>query len=356
MENLNIKYFLAANSCEGFVSSFADCYSAADGWQAYIIKGGPGTGKSSFMKYLAVKANEKNIKCELCPCSSDPDSLDAVIFPEKKIVIMDGTAPHTVDPKYPAICDSILNFGDFWKIEKISENSSEIISLTDKNKTLHRSASRYLRATGQLMLENFKTAVRCTETEKTEKYAKKLCLKYIPKKNGNGKEWVRYLCGTTPKGVVSFANTITKTCRKTVIISDEMGSVSNIIMNKIREFALSQGYEIISIKNAFLPSQILDHIIIPELSLAFVREYEFQHFSSSERRIHAERFINIERLSKRRERMKFNKKAIRELLLCAATILRDAKSVHDELEKYYIGAMDFPALTAFATEFAENIF
>ena len=355
MENLNIKYFLAANSCEGFISSFKDYYDAKDGWLAYIIKGGPGTGKSSFMKYIAVKAAEKDIKCELCPCSSDPDSLDAVILPEKKTVIMDGTSPHTVDPAYPAVCEQILDFGKYWNNKKIIPERAEVINITDKNKSLHRSASRYLKACGNLMLENYKTALKFTDSEKTAEYAKKLCHKNIPPKDGKGKEWVRYLCGTTPKGVVSYANTIVRTCEKLIIIRDENASVGNIIMKTARDMALENGYEIITVKNAFLPSIITDHIIIPELSLAFVREGEFQHFASPKRRIHAERFIDTEKLSKRRERMKFNKKAIRELLLSAAAVLSEAKTVHDQLEKYYIKAMDFESLTAFASEFAEKI-
>ncbi|MBQ8793259.1 MAG: hypothetical protein IJZ63_00755 [Clostridia bacterium] len=58
MKNEFSKYFLAANSAEGFVSHFGDNYDYADGWRAYIIKGGPGTGKSSFMKYITAKAQE----------------------------------------------------------------------------------------------------------------------------------------------------------------------------------------------------------------------------------------------------------------------------------------------------------
>ena len=58
MENFNLKYFLAANSCEGFCSYFDKSYLPDGEWRAFIIKGGPGTGKSSFMKYFALKASE----------------------------------------------------------------------------------------------------------------------------------------------------------------------------------------------------------------------------------------------------------------------------------------------------------
>ena len=356
MDNFKVKYFLAANSCEGFVSVFKNCYDPQKGWKAYIIKGGPGTGKSSFMKFLAVKAQEKGIKTELFPCSSDPHSLDAVIFPEKKIAVMDGTAPHTADPDYPAVCETILNFGEFWDTDKLSDNSAEVIATTQKNKLLHRSASRYMQSVGSLLEDNLKTACACTDKVKTSIFADKLCKKYIPKKGGEGYEWVRFLSGITPKGVVAFGNTVLNTCKNTVIIEDEYGSASDIIMRKLREYALKNGYEIITVKNSFLPSTLIDHIIIPELSLAFVRESEYQHFKNDARRIHARRFVNSKQLHKSRERIRFNKKAIRQFLISAATVLAEAKAVHDELEKYYVSAMDFGALTDFANKFTEKLF
>ncbi len=356
MNSSNFKYFLATNSCEGFISSFKSAYNPKDGWKSYIIKGGPGTGKSSFMKFLSVKAAEKNIKTLLCPCSSDPDSLDAVIFPEEKIIVMDGTSPHTVDPTYPAVCEEILNFGEFWSNDKFHGSFDEIIRLTDKNKSLHKTASRYLQAVGQLMRDNLKTATSCTDTERAKHFAEKLCKKHIPKHKGTGKEWIRYLCGVTPKGVVSFADTVLAETKNTIIIEDSFGYSTDIIMSRIRDYALSQGYEIITVKNAFLPSLLTDHIIIPELSLSFVRESEYCHFKTDVRRIHARRFLRANKISKSRERIRFNKKAAKQLLLTACTVLSEAKAVHDELEQHYIKAMNFEKLTAFANEFAEKLF
>ena len=134
MENIFSKYFLAANSGEGFKSCFGDSYDYSDGWRAYIIKGGPGTGKSSFMKYVVVSAVDKGYSVELCPCSSDPDSLDGVIIKEKKVIILDGTAPHVVEPKFPGVCEEIINLGEFWNGELLRARSAEIIAVTAKNK------------------------------------------------------------------------------------------------------------------------------------------------------------------------------------------------------------------------------
>ncbi len=356
MENVDLKYFLAANSCEGFYSVFDKCYTADGEWRVFIIKGGPGTGKSSFMKYFAVKAADKGFKTVFCPCSSDPYSLDSVILPEKKIVIMDGTSPHTVDPSYPGVCEKILNFGEFWNDEAFLGIENEVISTTLLNKALHKTASRYITATGKLIKDNYKTALACTDKEKAVLFAKKLCKKLIPQKADSiGSEWVRFIEGITPLGIVSYSKTVDAEVQNKIIIDDPYGASANIIVSFIREYALKSGYEIITLKNPFFPSLLCDHIIIPELSLAVVTENDYIHFEGDERRIHARRFTSQKQLHLSKERMKFNKKAIKELLLAAAETLMRAKAVHDDIEDYYIKAMDYGRLTAFAEEFAEKI-
>ena len=353
MEKINFKTFLGANSFEGFVSFFDKCYLAETGWQAYIIKGGPGTGKSSFMKKLVKIGESKGYNAELCPCSSDPDSLDAIIFPEIKTVIMDGTSPHTVDPFHPGTCEQILNFGEFWNSDILRENSAEIIKLTGKNKFLHRLASGYLKTAKQLMMDNLNIIEKCTDKNKLESFSKKLCRKYIPKKFGIGLEWIRFLEGITPKGVVSLAND--KITEKTVVIEDSFGMVSDIIMNNIRLYALSNGYEIITIKNAFMPSFLLDGIIIPELSLSFLRESEYSIFQNS-RKIHSKRFMNMEKLKLYKNKLKINKKTINSLTAFATDTLKEAKSVHDQLESCYISAMDFDKLNTLAENLSKKLF
>ena len=350
-----LKYFLAANSCEGFVSHFADCYNPNDNWRCFIIKGGPGTGKSSFMKKIAKKADETDTEYILCPCSSDPNSLDAVILPSKKTVVLDGTAPHTLDPRYPAVCEEILNFGQFWDSKKI-QTSKEIIEITDLNKSLHLTAAKYLKATGQIMLDSYKTALSSTKIDETEKFADGLCKKHIPKGNGTPYEWVRFLEGITPQGIISYPETILENCQNIVIISDKYKACSNIIMNRIRNFALINGYEIITLKSAFLPSVITEHIIIPALSLAFVTETEHIKFGTDIRRIHARRFTSNKLLHTFKTRLKLNHKLTSALLSAASNTLTQAKAAHDKLESFYINAMDFNALNLFGEKFCENMF
>lgn len=351
-----LKYFLAANSSEGFVSHFESNYDFADGWRAYIIKGGPGTGKSSFMKYVVVKAVDKGLGVELCPCSSDPDSLDGVIIKDIKVIILDGTAPHVVEPRFAGVCEEIINLGEYWNSEKLRARADEIVNVTAKNKKLHKTASAYISAAGELMADNYNLAKRFTNTQKARSFGTRLAESLILKQTKTSpKEWVRFIGGVTPKGVVAFKKTVEDFYQNIIVIDDKYGVTANEIMESIRKTALERGQEIITLKNPFLPSKITDHILIPALSVAFVREYEYINFATHQRRIHARRFIDVNLLREYRARLTFNRRVTRELLLGAVETLGKAKRVHDELEKHYIDAMDFNALTLFAEEKSKEI-
>ena len=356
METTREKYFLAANSCEGFVSFFKDCYNACDGWRAIIIKGGPGTGKSSFMRYIATRAEASGHRVILCPCSSDPNSLDAVIIEDIKLALLDGTAPHVVEPEYAGVCEEIFNLGDFWNGAALREKRADIITATRRNGALHKTASRYLSACGQLLYDNLKIARQCADFSRVTKAAHKAAQTLIPKSEGTPREQIRFLSGITPQGVVSYADTVDKHYTTKIIIEDKFGAISTTFMNTVREIALSRGYSIITLKSAFLPSELTDHVLIPELSLAFLTEHEYVTFNSDIRRMHARRFYDNAALHGARSRTLFNRRVFRELLDCATKTLCSAKEAHDILEKFYVEQMDFDAATRAAEKLAEEIF
>ena len=90
---MNISYFLGANSYKGFVSKYDDLVNQPAIRRLYIIKGGAGCGKSTFMKTIAAAANEAGLDVERILCSGDPDSLDGIYIPQIGIAYVDGTAP-----------------------------------------------------------------------------------------------------------------------------------------------------------------------------------------------------------------------------------------------------------------------
>ncbi|MCQ2448852.1 MAG: hypothetical protein MJ132_01500 [Clostridia bacterium] len=355
MENRYQKFFLAANSCKGFVSHFADNYDPADGWQVFLVKGGPGTGKSSFMKHFAYHANQAGEVAVLCPCSSDPGSLDGVILPDKKILLLDATAPHTVDPKLPGACENLVDLGQFWNSEKLRKNAAEIMEIGQENGRFHAKAKRYLLAAGKVAEGRLSLAEACTDASRCARFTERLCHRLLPiKKAAESREWPRFLQGVTPSGIVDYTESLLPHFAKRIVLCDPFGGVGKIFMQTVRFCALRSGYEIITCYDPFLP-EIVDHVLIPELSLAFFTERYIGQIPCDERRIHARRFYDVTALHGRRERLNFDRKVMTELLKEASACLKQAKAVHDDLEEFYIHAMDFPALTDFAEDFTARV-
>ena len=90
----SLRFFLGANTPQGFVSRFDQLADANDGWRTFVIKGGPGTGKSTMIQKIAQRIREEYGDVETIRCSSDVDSYDAVIAECLKLSVADGTAPH----------------------------------------------------------------------------------------------------------------------------------------------------------------------------------------------------------------------------------------------------------------------
>lgn len=91
-------YFLGGNTANGFFSYYDFLIRQEDAAKIYCIKGGPGTGKSSLMKSIAAAAQQKGLDIDRIHCSSDPDSLDGLVIPARRLAFVDGTSPHADVP------------------------------------------------------------------------------------------------------------------------------------------------------------------------------------------------------------------------------------------------------------------
>ncbi len=350
-------YFLGANSARGFVNRFSDCFSAKDGWKAILIKGGPGCGKSTFMKRVAVDARERGEAVTVCPCSSDPDSLDAVILPGKKLAVMDATAPHTLDPEYPGVCERILDFSAFWDVRKLAGYSSEILRLTDENRACHHRASGYLRAYGECLAEISRTALLGCDLARLAGVSERLSGKIPTVSPKPGSQTQRYLSGFTPKGYLTFFDTVRNFCETTVLLRDEYGCASDIVLSLLRDTALEKGHRVVVLLDPVFGEDKIDHLILPDCGMAFCSENSRMKWDlPSVRRKDLMRYYNREILEGRKKRLKMLRKLGGQLEEDIVRELAAAKAVHDELERPYGLAMDFARLEEVFRDFVQTVY
>ena len=120
--------FAGANSGRGFVSFYDKIFSDPGILRRYLLVGGPGTGKSSFMRRVASAAESEGFDVRLYYCSSDHSSLDAIVI-ENTVAILDATAPHTAEPELAGAKDEIINLGQFWDSDMLFEKREQIRSV-----------------------------------------------------------------------------------------------------------------------------------------------------------------------------------------------------------------------------------
>ena len=61
------------------------------------------------MKQSGMDLLKEGYDVEFMHCSSDPESLDGLVIPAFKVALIDGTAPHIVDPKNPGAVDETIH-------------------------------------------------------------------------------------------------------------------------------------------------------------------------------------------------------------------------------------------------------
>ena len=335
-------YFLGSSGKNGFFSLFDSIAPKIEGQYTFYIKGGPGTGKSSFMKIIAEEIESKDIACERIYCSSDPNSLDGIIIPSLRVSIADATSPHTMDPDYPAASGEIINLGECWDKEKLRGKSEEIIELTDKNKACHKRCRRFVDSAFSVYGDGEKICRENLDKRRIERYAARIAARSFKRPSVRiGLEKMRLLDAITPEGYLFLNHTVEEMCVKKTVFEDDFGVAAAVIIGEIRTYAIASGFDVIS--SPFIGNEKkIRHIIIPQLGLGFFTKDKFcSPAPEGAKYVSLRRFYDSDGMRYSRAKLNFAKKASKELIDEAFSALRSAKEIHDELESIYIDAMDF---------------
>ncbi len=338
-------YFMGYSTPTGFVTHLRDDIESGE-FTTYIIKGGPGTGKSSMMKKIASTLSDLD-EPEIYYCSSDPNSLDAVLFDSLKVIIADGTAPHVIEPTYPGAREILVDLGECWNLDSLSSNKDMIIGSTTRNQKYHALAKKYLSAIISVNEDIMSIGDSALDSSKLDAYLERLSARLLPKKkgvdNGNkGKTKFRQITSFTPEGVKTFTNLFERL--NVYRIEDDCFAVTDNLLKKLAGYAQNNGYDVLISKNVFLSGSVYQHMIIPEIETAFVSGVP--DGISNATKINSMRFYDRNVLKDKHNRLEFDRGIVNELTDEMISALKIAKEIHDELESYYIKAMNFDRVNA----------
>lgn len=341
------RVFPGNNTAAGFWS-FYDHIITADARRVMIIKGGPGLGKSSFMKRMAEDMLGRGYDVELHHCSGDPDSLDAVVVVGAGVALLDGTAPHVTDPKHPGAVDEILNFGEFWSEAGIRASRNKIMQLNAEIDRHYQRAYRYLRAARAIYdgiesinMEgvNFGLANRIANHLTSELF------QGIHVSPILGRPRHLFASAITHLGIVDHLETITGRVKHRYIVEGEPGTGKSTLLLKVANAALERGYYVEMYHCALNPQKV-EHVVVPGLELALTKSIE-PHTTRpgpDDRVIDMNECTNAAAVSRHAELLREDWRLYGQVLGRAFGALKEAKRTHDTLESYYTPHMDFAAL------------
>ena len=335
-------YFLGATSPAGFANFFEQLADNSYPLRTYIIKAGPGCGKSSLMRRIADRIKAAGYDFEQIHCSSDPLSLDGVICKDLGFAIVDGTAPHAIEPSIPAAKQEVVSLFHCIDNKQMSASLDKLLPLFELNAQYICRAKRFVTAAGSLHHDIERTSQTALLYDKIDRYAKNLAAKALPKMNGYGTESLRLACAFTPLGIVDYTASNFTRCKNVLIFEDRFGAAAHTALNIIKGYALAAGYDITTCRSPMSAYDKIDAVYVPDVDTAFIHSSYISDISIPGcRLVHDKRFYDAEIINACSKRLSFCKKAALELVDEACALLGDAKLVHDEIESYYKAAIDF---------------
>ncbi len=293
-------YFLGANSRDGFVSLYR-YFPGDEHTFLHILKGGPGTGKSSFMRNIGQAAEAQGLEVHYVLCSGDPDSLDGIFIPALRLAWADGTAPHALEPLAFGVDADYVSLGMFCSTPFQPGDRERIGELIQTYRGLYSAAYRAL---AQAELSANSSASGTDLAVLLDSLDSRKAQIIGPER--------RFLHAISCQGLISLdSEWESQNLQRLELSAEELSALSRDLERR--------GLAAIRCPSP-LDAGLLEALLLPWANLTFTTEITYRHLEPA-----------LERL-------------------------RDAKRLHDQLEAICRPYMDFAALTDYTADTIRELF
>jgi len=338
-------FFLGGSSVSGFQTKFHEVIHKP-GYFTYILKGGPGTGKSTLMKKIARHFEQCNV--DLYYCSSDISSLDAVVVHDFGAVLVDGTAPHVFNADFPGITQTLVDLGQYWDRSKLQGDEQEIRRCFFENARYHRRARSFISALSHVNGSIYDQALDTADVEGVYRAAVSIADALPDTGSSAGHCEYKQLAAITSEGYKT--QLLPKNCHITAV-KDEWYAAGFLLLQELKGLLLQKGYDIVVSECILFPENKTEHILVPTEKILFSA-------------VHGLNKLNLQpgvecsafyRSSAEMLELSHSMQAVLSLESEAAYSIRKALLLHDELESHYIDALCFEGLDTVTQKIMDEI-
>ncbi|MBQ9797049.1 MAG: hypothetical protein IJW50_04940 [Clostridia bacterium] len=346
-------YFAASNSVHGFCSYYEELFGAARIKHVYAVKGGPGTGKSRFLRDVADRARGEGWTCEYIYCSSDPDSLDGIILSHAQkncIALLDATAPHVFEPTCPGAREELLDLGAFWDAARLGAHVEEIERLNLQKKEAYRRAYRYLAGLGEMSANVDSLVAPFVKRNKIVSLAQKL-LQDVPDEAEYAPS-PALIHSIGMRGEVGF-DTYFCEARRLYVVEDCRG-VAQYLMAALGEEIQKKRLAVRISHDPVEPHKIDGFFLCKSGIAVAVCRPDTCEFPR--KKINARCLLDTWAMKNVRGEINYAIRMCRAMRGGAIDCLEKVRELHFRLEEIYSSAMDFEAKEVFTQKFCDKIF
>lgn len=350
-------FFLDAYTPRGLCSFYAGFYSADKAHTAYLITGGIASVCSMLIKLVSDNITSQGFSAEQISNPLCSHQLDAVCFPELNVYVSNGGERRAFSEKYPLAHENVVSLLPCFDGDIIKKNSQDIMQMFREEGREKLRATGFLSAALSLMNDSRMIERRYMDSDKILRYASRLARRELGKRRSkNGREYKRFLSSITPNGVETYTETLLTMCRRFYVFSDRYGAVTEYLMELIKEYAISGGYDVIACYCPMSGGLSAEHLIIPESELCFFSDKAYHSAEFAEnRKISSNRFVDIKAMTESKKRLSFDRKAANEMLGEAVKLFSSAESIRKRLDFIYFSCLDKSALCSAADKITSEI-
>jgi hypothetical protein len=265
-------------------------------------------------------------------CSCDTNSLDGIYLPKYNSALINGTAPHSIDARYPASSDIVLNFCDFINEHELQKSSAKIAKINDELSGYFGEAHRYLATAGKLNELMESRSLKSIDKNEIINMAYNISKRLAEyPKNGVIKNF--FISAITPNGVKDYLD-YAFVDRFVIKLDCNVGDVGYVLLEKIIEFCKNNSSDMEIFYCPIKPDKP-EHIIFPQAHLAITIGNNYHNYESADEIVYFSDFC-ISDYDNSADQILFD-----DLIAKAVTKINQAKLLHDQLEGFYIKNVDF---------------
>ncbi|MBR2942066.1 MAG: hypothetical protein IKB82_01580 [Clostridia bacterium] len=329
--------FPGAMGPDGFISCFDHLIEEPLLRRKIVLKGGPGVGKSTFMRRIHAALCADGTPSTLYFCSGDPDSLDAVAIPQAGLLILDGTAPHIIDPQIPGARDSIINLGEYLDETAICPRLAHIRVCMKDHAAASRRARACMQAACAMSRDNAAIAESALDARRMAQMTRALIHAALdtqaqPQEAPTARPVITD--AVTPKGEICL---IPENPQPRVIhIAAHWAMDVTPVLREVSHAARTAGFSVEEHICPTVPGRLL-HLSIPALGVLLTTS----ELPASEQTFDFAACLPQSSLLRHETTLEQGRASIKLHLHRAVSHMAQAKQLHDELEAFYVPNMDF---------------